>query len=106
VRLYKVEIADEAWRAIEAQVRYIAAEGQAPERAAKWADRLLAAVGMLERMPRRFVLDRDQTKILGVKVHRLVFERTYLVFYAVDDAQKRVNVLSFRHGAQERSTAP
>jgi plasmid stabilization system protein ParE len=101
---YTVEFAEEAWRAVEAQVRYIAIEKQAPENASRWLNRLLAAIETLEQIPRRFKVDPDQTQMHGIDVHRLVFERTYLVFYTVDDARRRVNVVSFRHGRQEPPT--
>lgn len=99
---YTVELADEAWRPIEAQIRYIAVEKQAPENASKWVVRLLASIDKLAEMPRRFAVDQEQTQIHGTEVHRMVFERTYLVFYTVDDENHRVNVVSFRHGAQEK----
>ena len=103
---YRVEFADEAWQAIEAQVRYIAVAKQAPENASRWVNRLMAAIDALEQIPRRFIVDPDQTRMHGIEVHRMVFERTYLVFYTVDDKRRRVNVVSFRHGAQEPPKPP
>ncbi|HEY2589843.1 MAG TPA: type II toxin-antitoxin system RelE/ParE family toxin [Tepidisphaeraceae bacterium] len=101
---YTVEFANEAWRAVEAQVRYIAVEKQAPENASRWLNRLLAAIETLEQIPRRFIVDPYQTQMHGIEVHRMVFERTYLVFYTVNDEQRCVNVVSFRHGRQKPPT--
>jgi len=52
-------------------------------------------------MPQRYGVDKQQTQLHGTDVYRMVFERTYLVFYTIDETHGRVNVVSFRHGAQE-----
>ncbi len=99
---YTVHLTDEAWEPIQAQVRYIAIEKQAPENASRWLARLLDAIDTLERIPRRHGLDEHQTHMHGADVYRMVFEQTYLVFYTIDQERRRVDVVSFRHGAQER----
>jgi plasmid stabilization system protein ParE len=98
---YKVEFTNEAWAAVEAQVRYIAVERMAPENAGRWLVRLLAAVKTLENLPKRHRVDQRQTAATGTEIRRLVFERTYLLFYTVDDVRRRVDIVSFRHGAKE-----
>jgi plasmid stabilization system protein ParE len=62
---------------------------------------LLDEIDTLERMPDRYGLDEKQTQMHGADVHRMVFERKYLVFYTIDQEHSRVNIVSFRHGAQE-----
>jgi plasmid stabilization system protein ParE len=81
--------------------RYIAVEKQAPENASRWLTRLLDAIDALEAMPHRYGMDEELTATLGTNVHRMVFEQTYFVFYTIDEERGRVNVVSFRHGAQE-----
>lgn len=98
---YRVLFTDEAWEPIQAQVRYIAIESHAPENASRWLVRLLDAIDTLEEMPHRNGLDERQTQIHGADVYRMVFERTYLVFYTIDQECSRVNIVSFRNGAQE-----
>ena len=51
-------------------------------------------------MPDRFGVDAEQTAAVGVEVRRMIFERTYLMFYSVERRQQQVTVVSFRHGAQ------
>ena len=99
---YAVHFTDEAWETIQAQVRYIAIEGQAPERASRWLARLLNVIDTLEQLPKRHLVDKRQTQIHGTDVHRIVFERTFLVFYTIDEKHRHVNIVSFRHGAQQR----
>jgi plasmid stabilization system protein ParE len=101
MKQYTVHFTDEAWDPIEAQVRYIAIEKQAPESASRWLARLLEEIDTLEQMPQRYGLDEYQTRTHGTDVHRMVFERTYLVFYTIDQERSRVDVISFTHGAQE-----
>src|ERR1700722_10672572 len=99
---YTVHFTDEAWETIQAQVRYIAIESQAPERASRWLTRLLDVIDALEELPKRHLVDQRQTQIHGKDVHRIVFERKFLVFYTIDENRRRVNVVSFRHGARQR----
>lgn len=97
---YTVELTDEAWAAIETQVRYIAVDRQAPENAARWSNRLLKAIDELETLPRRHPVNDAQTAEHGVEIRRMVFEKTYLIFYTLDEDTRRVVVVSFRHGAR------
>jgi plasmid stabilization system protein ParE len=98
---YSVHFTAEAWEPIQAQVRYIAIENRAPQNASRWLSRLLDAIDALEQLPQRNGLDEQQTHALGVDVYRMVFERTYLVFYTIDPKLSRVNIVSFRHGAKQ-----
>ena len=100
MKRYTVHFTDEAWATIQAQVRYIAIESQAPERASRWLARLLDTIDALEKLLKRHLVDKQQTAIHRMDVRRLVFDRKFLVFYTIDDARSHVNVVSFRHGAQ------
>ncbi len=51
-------------------------------------------------MPDRNPVDADMTAALNGDVRRLVFERTYLIFYLVDESRQQVTVVAFRHGAR------
>ena len=101
MKRYTVHFTEEAWEAIRAQTRYIAIEKHAPENASRWLARLLKAIDALELMPNRHAPDEDLTRSHGTNVHRMVFERMYLVFYTIDQERGRVNIVSFRNGAQE-----
>jgi len=98
---FTVEIADEAWREIESQIRFIAVDCQAPINAARWSNRLLKAIDELELMPRRNSLDEHLSREHGIDIYRMVFMQTYLVFYTINEVERRVTIVSFRHGARE-----
>ena len=98
---YAVHFTDEAWESIQAQVRYVAIDNNAPENAARWLARLVETVDALQQMPGRHGLDEYQTQIHDIDVRRLIFERTYLLYYTIDEDHGRVNIVSFRHGAKE-----
>ena len=85
---------------MQVRARYIAADRQAPENAARWFNRLLVAVRSLQLMPERNGVDHGQTAAYGAEVRRLVFERTYLLFYTIDHTQRQVTVVRFSHGAR------
>ena len=96
---YTTAWTEEAEASLQAQVHYIAVDQQSPRNAIRWLRRVRAAVASLEVMPTRHGVDDVQTAALGLPVHRLVFERTYLIFYVVDEAAQHVRVVIFRHGA-------
>ena len=98
---FTVEIAEEAWIEIANQIGYIAQDRQSPMNAARWSNRLLKAVDDLELMPRLHTLDAHETQEHGINVYRMTFEKNYLVFYTVNELEKRVTIVSFRHGAQQ-----
>jgi hypothetical protein len=64
-------------------------------------ERLLDAVDTLETFPLRCPLDQKQSTAHGVAVHQMVFERTYVLRYVVDEQSHDVIIVSFRHGAQQ-----
>jgi len=105
MKRFIVEIADEAWTEIERQIQFIAVDRQSPVNAARWSNRLLTAIDDLELMPRMHTLDEHQTSEHGTRIYRMVFEKHYLVFYTVDEVKKRVTIVSFRHGARQRSSS-
>ncbi len=64
-----------------------------------WESRLKSAIQNLAEF-HGYAIDEDASGRLGVQVHRLVFEGTYLVHFTVDDAAGVVRVVNFRHGAR------
>ncbi len=97
---YTTGFAEDAWAAVQAHATHIAVDQQSPVNSARWLARVLDAVRTLQFMPERFAVDQRQSADLGHEVRRLVFERTYLLFYAIDDVRQHVNVVVFRHGAR------
>ena len=103
---YTTGWAEEAEASLQAQFRHIAIDRKSPRNAIRWLRRVRAAVASLEVMPTRYGVDKLQTAALGVEVHRMVFERTYLIYYTVDDVNQRVTAVIFCHGAQLGNTGP
>ncbi len=98
---YTVHITNEAWKPIRAQVHYIAIENHAPENASRWLARLLDAVATLEQLPQRHVVANDPSTTHNATVYRMLFERSYFLFYPIDDDRGYIDVVSFRHCAQQ-----
>jgi len=90
---YKVILSRRALADLEQIVRYIAASD--PAAAGRLGTRLLDQAETLCRLPHRGGPVRRRP---GVR--KLVL-RPYLIFYRVDDAARRVDVLRFWHGAQD-----
>lgn len=95
---YRVELSDEAWRAIRAQASYIASDCKAPDNAARWLSRILEAADTLEAMPfrrRRAIEDVFfQTEVRVLKVDG------FSLFFTVDKEARIVRVINARHDRQ------
>ncbi len=98
---YIVELADRA----ERDLATLFAEKNAVESvgAARWFNALEQAVYSLQTYPRRCPLAPESRKA-GRPLRHLLFGKkphVYRVIYAIDDQNKRVRVLTIRHGAME-----
>ena len=68
--------------------------------AIEWQDRVRKALdGLGDRLGH--AVDEQATRRLGRRTYRLVFERTYLIFYRIDPTASQLGVFFFRHGARE-----
>jgi plasmid stabilization system protein ParE len=83
---------------ILAQVLYIARDSI--DHALAWEDRLRTAINRIGMMPKGNAVDAAASARIGEEVRKMVFERTYLVFYRINEASRSVEVINFRHGAQ------
>lgn len=84
---------------IEEHVRYIAADSI--ENALGWENRVRLAIQSIGDLPRRYAVDREVSERYGTLVRKVVFERTFLIFYGIDKPSRSVHILKFRHGARE-----
>lgn len=69
----------------------------------RWYGELFELVDSLSEWPLRFPVDPIQTEATGRETRKLNVG-DYLVFYDVDEFNKRVNVVAFVHGARQRTT--
>lgn len=82
---------------INEQVLYIARDSI--ENALAWESRLDEAIrGLADTAG--YAIDENASDRLGVQVHKLVFEGTYLVHYTLDEPAGFIRVINFRHGAR------
>ncbi len=79
------------------QVLFIAEDSI--DNALAWEQRLLSALNALGDM-HGHAIDEGASERLGQTLRKVVFERTYLIHYRVDDAAGTVVVVNFRHGAR------
>ena len=96
MRRYAVEVTASALDAIAEQARYIAVDAQAPLNAARWLEAIWDAAHSLERFPRRAPVAEEDAYV-EYEVRQLVVG-SHLLLFTVDDAQRKVSVLSLRHG--------
>lgn len=94
---YRVVIPTIVQEQITEQLLHIAEDSV--QNALAWEDRLRAAVESLSNT-HGFAVDEPASERLGFTVRKLVFEKTYLIHFVVDDAAKIVRVVNFRHGAR------
>lgn len=69
------------------------------DRALAWEARVRAAIDGLSDFHGHAV-DDEASRRFGRKVRKLVFERTYLIYYDADDAMATVYAIDLRHGSR------
>ena len=83
---------------IAEQVLYIAQNSV--DNALAWEARLRSAIRSLVDTP-VLAVDSNASSRLGQTVRKLVFERTYLVHFWLDDPANTIRVVGFRHGGRQ-----
>lgn len=87
-------VQDQIWQ----QVLYIARDSI--DNALAWEDRLRTEIRQIGSLPTGYAIDQAASVRLGQEVRKMVFEKTYLVFYRVNAKRRSVELLNFRHGAR------
>ena len=95
---YRVIISPDVEEQIRAQVLYIARDSI--DNALPREDRLRAGILHLGSLPTGFAIDEAASARLGQEVRKLVFDKTYLIFYRVNAKGHTIDLLNFRHGAR------
>ncbi len=90
-------IAPNVQEQITDQVLHIAQDSI--DNALAWEDRLRVAIEGIGEMP-GYAIDEDASDRLGYQVRKNIFEDTYLIHYCVDEAEGKVRIVNFRHGAR------
>ncbi len=100
---YRVSYTESFLEHIDAHVDYLLGERVPIDVIDDWHSRLLDRLDRLDEWPKRLPVDDVQTRLTGCETRKLNFG-DYLVFYQVDDKQRQVNIVAFRHGARRRRT--
>ena len=93
----KVVISDRVEMQIREQVLFIARHSI--DNALNWENRLriaIVGIGVLS----AHAMNDDASDRLGQKVQKMVFEKTYLIHYIINEKNEAVEVINFRHGAK------
>jgi plasmid stabilization system protein ParE len=93
---YRVELSQFARDAIHEYVRFIAIERQSPLNAERWLQKVWEAIDSLESLPYRCPLaPENEHREYEIRM-RIVGD--YLLLYTIDEPNKTVHILGFRHG--------
>lgn len=84
-------------RQISEQVLYISRDSV--DNALAWESRLLSAINELAET-HGHAIDAAASERFGTTVRKMVFEKTYLIHYEVNEANRTIDVVQFRHGAR------
>ena len=95
---YRVLIALPALEVIREQAHYLAVEQQAPAAAERWLQRVQDAAKTLVRFPHRCAL-APENRYRPYEIRWLGVDR-FMLLFAIEEASKRVWILSARHGHQ------
>ncbi len=93
---YRVRYMPRVVAAIDRQVEYLLKHYTSVERVTAW----LADLYDLTHWPHRHPIAEKASAEVGTEIRRVVFGN-YLIFYRVDEARQGVDVIHFRHAAQE-----
>ncbi len=83
---------------LRAQVLYIARDSI--DNAIAWEERLRSAIKGIGELGGGHAIDEDAGERIGITVHKMVFERAYLIHYLVKEDAAIVEIVNFRHGAR------
>ena len=98
MKRYRVNIPSTVEELIFQQVLYISSDSV--QNALRWEQRLRKSIRGIGDIPHGYAIDPAASERSGIQVRKMVFERTYLVFYRVNDQAQVVELVSFRHGAR------
>ena len=93
----KVRISKDVSRMIREQAHYIAR--RSPANAAAWNARMRFALKNLADV-HGYAIDEKASARLGQTLRKMVFEKTYLVHFTIDEKNGVIQVVGFRHGAR------
>jgi len=97
---YKVLYTETVRTEIAVQVKYLQEQHVSSATIERWFGGLFDLVDGLYEWPLRFPVSPEQTEDFGFEVRKLNYG-DYLIFYRVDEQQRIVEVLHFRHGARD-----
>jgi len=93
---YTVSVSPQVAEAIAEYGYYIANQSGSPVIAERWMARVYATIAKLHYSPHRFVTAEEDSH-REYEIRRQIIGK-YLALYTVDEEQKRVMVIGFRHG--------
>lgn len=96
---YQVLVTDRARAAIEEQIAYIADEKQAPLAAGRLLGDIDRAIDTLSFLPHRCPR-APENRLVNYTVRMHIVRKMYLLLFRIDDRQRTVTVIAFRHGRQ------
>ena len=98
---YRVVYTEPFLADIENHVDYLLGQGVSVESITRWYDKLFERLDKLDEMPKRLPVDEVLSELNGQETRKLNYG-DYLAFYRVVEADQRVDLLHFQHGARER----
>ena len=98
MKKHRVRVPRNVQEQIDAQIEYI--ERHSLHNALAWEERLRAAILGIGPVAGAHPIDKDASERLGYAVHKVVFERTYLIHYRIDKKARLAVIVNFRHGAR------
>jgi plasmid stabilization system protein ParE len=98
VKKFRIIIAPIVQDQIRTQVLYIARDSI--NSALAWESRLRSAVKNIAILPTRNPIDNAAPARIGQQIRKMVFERTYLLFYRISHEKRSIDILNFRHGTR------
>lgn len=99
MKTYRVTISDETLAGVEKHLDYLAEQTASEEIGVRWWERALEKIFSLEKLPNRCPL-APENEFEELEI-RMLLVGSCLFLYTVDEPNRVVRILKFRHGSQE-----
>lgn len=97
---YAVELTRQAEEQLSEIVQYISVTLRSPQAGMNTLDALEEEIGSLSAMPSRYPVIEDD--LVGDRSIRKTWAKNFSIYYQVDDAQKRVNILAVCYARRDQ----
>jgi plasmid stabilization system protein ParE len=97
---YGVVTSPDVQQTIDRCTEYLVQQGAGPDRIQLWLSGIFDLIDELAEFPRRYPVVPTPPGDVDYELRRAVYG-DYLLFYSINEGERRVTILTFRHGMRD-----